>query len=149
MIFFFFVIKPKKVKNKNLTVTLERKGGTLGIAMAGNEVTAVHKATPAFEAGLLVGDVVREVNGKDTGLEPFASLIPKDKTKPIKLRIVRVVEVDEEAEEEARKERAIKKAKRDAEKAAAAAAAEAEGGGEEEGGDEEEEEKEEEEEEEK
>ena len=66
--------------------------------------------------------------------------MPKDKTKPIKIKVTRMVEVDEAAEEAARKERAAKKAKREAE--AAAAAAEAEAAEEEEEKEEKEEEKE-------
>ena len=90
--------------------------------------------------GLKIGDIITEVNGKDTHIESFGSLLPKDKTKPIKIKVTRMVEVDEAAEEAARKERAAKKAKREAE--AAAAAAEAEAAEEEEEKEEKEEEKE-------
>ena len=35
----------------------------------------------------------RPADGKDTGIEPFASLLPWDETKPIRLKVVRIVEV--------------------------------------------------------
>merc|ERR1719483_967601 len=111
----------KKMKAKKLTMTLLRVGGeSLGIAMADNQVTAVHKGQLGAKEGLLVGDMITEVNGKDTHIESFGSLLPKDKTKPIKIKVTRMVVVDEAAEEAARKERAAKKAKREAEAAAAA-----------------------------
>ena len=111
----------KKMKAKKLTMTLLRVGGeSLGIAMADNTVTTVHKGQLGAKEGLLVGDMITEVNGKDTHIESFGSLLPKDKTKPIKIKVTRMVVVDEAAEEAARKERAAKKAKREAEAAAAA-----------------------------
>ena len=117
----------KKMKAKKLTMTLLRVGGeSLGIAMADNQVTAVHKGQLGAKEGLLVGDMITEVNGKDTHIESFGSLLPKDKTKPIKIKVTRMVVVDEAAEEAARKERAAKKAKREAEEAAAAEAEDAE-----------------------
>merc|ERR1719469_1174506 len=94
---------------------LRENGGGLGIAMADNQVTAVHKGGLGAKEGMKVGDMVTEVNGKDTHIESFASLLPKDKAKPIKIKVTRMVVVDEAA----RKERAAKKAKREAEAAAA------------------------------
>ena len=97
----------KKMKAKKLTMTLVRVGGeSLGIAMADNQVTAVHKGQLGAKEGLKIGDIITEVNGKDTHIESFGSLLPKDKTKPIKIKVTRMVEVDEAAEEAARKERA-------------------------------------------
>merc|ERR1740133_695737 len=92
----------KKMKAKKLTMTLLRVGGeSLGIAMADNTVTAVHKGQLGAKEGLLVGDMITEVNGKDTHIESFGSLLPKDKTKPIKIKVTRMVVVDEAAEEAA------------------------------------------------
>ena len=82
----------KKMKKRNVTLTLERIDGSLGIAVAGNQVTAVHKNGAGEEAGLEIGDLITEVNGEDTHLDTFGSLLPKDKTKPIKLRVVRLFE---------------------------------------------------------
>ena len=82
----------KKMKKRNVTLTLERIDGSLGIAVAGNQVTAVHKNGAGEAAGLEIGDLITEVNGKDTHLDTFGSLLPKDKTKPIKLRVVRLFE---------------------------------------------------------
>mmetsp|Transcript_5521 Transcript_5521/g.17774 ORF Transcript_5521/g.17774 Transcript_5521/m.17774 type:complete len:222 (-) Transcript_5521:355-1020(-) len=110
----------KKMKKRNVTMTLERIDGSLGIAVAGNQVTAVHKNGAGEAAGLEIGDLITEVNGKDTHLDSFGSLLPKDKTKPIKLRVVRLFEIDPEAEAEAKAERAAKKAEREAARAAAA-----------------------------
>merc|ERR1719491_2513432 len=108
------------MKAKKLTMTLLREnGGGLGIAMADNQVTAVHKGGLGAKEGMKVGDMITEVNGKDTHIESFGSLLPKDKTKPIKIKVTRMVVVDEAAEEAARKERAAKKAARKAEAAAA------------------------------
>jgi hypothetical protein len=56
------------------------------------QVTAVHAGGLAASAGLLVGDSIVEVNEKDPGTEPFASLLPRDETVAIRLRIVRMVE---------------------------------------------------------
>ena len=55
----------------------------------------VHKGGLAAKAGIQVGDKITEVNGKDCGMESFASLLPKDKTRPITLRLARPVAVDE------------------------------------------------------
>ena len=90
---------PRKFKITKLSVTLTRKGkeGSLGFALAeiGNHVTMVHKGGLAAKAGIQVGDKITEVNGKDCGMESFASLLPKDKAQPIKLRLARPVAVDE------------------------------------------------------
>merc|ERR1719345_128423 len=95
----------KKMKAKKLTMTLLRVGGeSLGIAMADNQVTAVHKGQLGAKEGLLVGDMITEVNGKDTHIESFGSLLPKDKTKPIKIKVTRMVVLDEAAEEAAEEE---------------------------------------------
>jgi hypothetical protein len=83
-------VEASKKKKRSLTVTLSRKEGTLGIAMSGNYVTAVHDGGAAAKEGSIkVGDFVAEVNGKDTNLNTFASLIPADKARPIKMRLVR------------------------------------------------------------
>jgi len=85
----------KKTKKKAFTVTLSRAGGSLGIAMNGNYVTAVHEGgAAATEGSIKVGDIVVEVNGKDTGLNTFAKLIPADKEKPIKMRLIRLEVVE-------------------------------------------------------
>ena len=85
--------KSKNKKKKAVTVTLTRVDGSLGIAMAGNLVTEVKKGGAGEKAGLLVGDHINEVQGKDTGLASFGSLLPKDKELPIKMRLTRFVEV--------------------------------------------------------
>ncbi len=91
----------KKMKAQRLSVTLEREDGqALGFALAdNNEITKIVKKGLADGVGMKVGDRILEVNGKDTGLEAFAKLLPKDKSVPLKLRLVRMVEVDEAAEE--------------------------------------------------
>ena len=52
----------------------------------------MHAGGLAASAGLLVGDSIVEVNEKDPGIEPFASLLPRDETVAIRLRIVRMME---------------------------------------------------------
>ena len=126
----------KKMQKRNVTLTLERIDGSLGFAVAGNQVTAVHKNGAGEAAGLEVGDLITEVNGKDTHHDTFGSLLPKDKTKPIKLRVVRearaaAAEEENEAAEMGRGEEAEAKAEPEAgaetaEPAAAEAAATAE-----------------------
>ena len=75
---------------KRLTVTLQRvSGGSLGIAINVNQLTAVHPGGAGEAAGLQVGDWIAEVNGKDLLFGSFGSLIPKDLTAPIKLRVER------------------------------------------------------------
>ena len=72
-------------------MTLHRvDGGSLGIAVAMNQVTAVHAGGAGEAVGLEVGDWIAEVNGNDTSLGSFGSLLPMDKNMPIKLRVVRV-----------------------------------------------------------
>ena len=66
---------------------------TTAPALTNGQVTAVHAGGLAARAGLLVDDRIVEVNSKDTGIETFASLLPKDETRPIRLKIVRMVEV--------------------------------------------------------
>ena len=87
--------REKRTKTKALSCTIERKAGEkLGVAIAGNYVTAVHAGGAAAKEGTLqVGDVITEVNGRDANLEAFANLLPKDATVPLKLRIAREVEV--------------------------------------------------------
>ena len=101
------------LKKKAVTVTLKRIGGSLGLAMDGNHVTKVNPGGAAEKEGMLVNDVVTEVNGKDTSMDSFGSLLPKDKSAPIKLRIMRFVKDDSEKkkkkepkEEEAKEEEA-------------------------------------------
>ena len=98
----------KDLKKKKVAVTLTRINGSLGLALDNNHVTAVHAGGAAAEAGILIGDVVMEVNGKDTSMDSFGSLLPKDKSTPIKLRLLRYVKDDgpkkkkpKKAEEEA------------------------------------------------
>ena len=65
-------------------VTLQRvSGGSLGIAINVNQLTAVHPGGAGEAAGLQVGDWIAEVNGKDLLFGSFGSLIPKDLTAPI------------------------------------------------------------------
>ena len=52
----------------------------------------MHAGGLAASAELLVGDIIVEVNEKDPGIEPFASLLPRDETVAIRLRIVRMME---------------------------------------------------------
>ena len=40
----------------------------------------------------MVNDMITEVNGKDTGMNAFGSLLPADKTVPLKMRLIRMVE---------------------------------------------------------
>ena len=88
-----FVTKDmKKMTKKKLCVTLTRVNGSLGIAMSGNVVSAVHAGGGGDKAGLAVGDYVNEVNGYDTHLSSFGSLLPKDKESPVKMRLTRMVE---------------------------------------------------------
>lgn len=69
-------------------VTLQRvSGGSLGIAINVNQLTAVHPGGAGEAAGLQ--DWIAEVNGKDLLFGSFGSLIPKDLTAPIKLRVER------------------------------------------------------------
>ena len=57
-------------------------------------VTAVHAGgAAAVEGTIEVGDLITEVNGKDTSLDSAVSLLPRDKERPIKLRLVRYVAV--------------------------------------------------------
>ena len=87
--------KAVRRRSKVLTLTLMRDegDGSLGFALAGNnQVTAVHAGGLAASAGLQVDDRIIEVNAKDTGVEPFASLLPKDETLPVRLKIVRMLE---------------------------------------------------------
>ena len=70
-------------------VTLQRvSGGSLGIAISVNQLTAVHPGGAGEAAGLQVGDWIA-INGKDLLFGSFGSLIPKDLTAPIKLRVER------------------------------------------------------------
>jgi len=84
----------KKTKKQALTVTLTRIGGSMGIAMAGNYVTEVKEKGAGEKAGLKVGDIVTEVNGKDPNLSSFGALLPADKEAPIKLRLNRFIETE-------------------------------------------------------
>lgn len=69
----------KGVKKINVSLTLTRKeGGPLGFALDNNHVTAVTAGGAAAAAGVVVGDIVVEMNGKDTGMASFASLLPKN-----------------------------------------------------------------------
>ena len=81
------------VSRRSLTVTLTRIGCSLGIAMAGVHVTGVTAKGAGEKAGMKVGDIVTEVNGKDPNLSSFGELLPKNKEAPIKLRLTRFIEV--------------------------------------------------------
>ena len=84
-----------KTSTKNFSVTLQRNG-SLGIALdSDNEITAVHADGAGAKAGLQVGDLVTEVNGKATHMSTFGNLLPQDKAQPVKLRLKRFVEVHE------------------------------------------------------
>ena len=50
-------------------------------------------AQAAAKAGVLVSDVITEVNGKDTHSEPSLDLLGaiRDKAAPVKLRVMRYV----------------------------------------------------------
>ena len=88
-------------KRKALSATLKRiDGGSLGMSMDGLYVTAIAEGgVAATEGTIRVGDMVTEVNGKDTGVNGFACLLPKDKNAPIKLRLMRLITMEEAAEE--------------------------------------------------
>ena len=67
--------------------------GSLGIAVAGNVITAVHTGGAGERAGLLIDDEIVEVNGRDAQAASFGSLLPKDHEASIRLRLKRVVHV--------------------------------------------------------
>ena len=85
-----------KTTTKSFSATLRRVGGSLGVALdADNEITAVHAEGAGAIAGLQVGDIVTEVNGKVTHMaSTFGSLLPQDKAQPVKLRLKRFVKVE-------------------------------------------------------
>jgi hypothetical protein len=83
-----------KTTTKSFSATLQRIGGSLGVALdSDNGITAVHAEGAGAKAGLQVGDMVTEVNGKATHMATFGSLLPHDKAQPVKLRLKRFVEV--------------------------------------------------------
>jgi hypothetical protein len=53
-------------------------------------VTAVHPGGAAAATEMSVGDIVTEVDGKSTHIETFGKLLPNDKSRPIKLRLMRL-----------------------------------------------------------
>jgi hypothetical protein len=98
----------KTATKKSLSVTLKRVGGKLGMAIdEDNYVTAVHPGGAAALEGIAVGDLIREVNGKDTGMDAAVKLLPKDQ-KPVKLRLQRFVEPEKQAAA-SKKEAAVSK----------------------------------------
>ena len=82
------------LKKKYVTLTLVRKDDSLGLSLDNNHVTAVKPGGAAAEAGMLVGDIIVEVMGKDCNIEPFGSLLPKNKSLPVKLKAMRFVKDD-------------------------------------------------------
>jgi C-terminal processing protease CtpA/Prc len=82
------------LKKKYVTLTLVRKDDSLGLSLDNNHVTAVKPGGAAAEAGVLVGDIIVEVMGKDCNIEPFGSLLPKNKSLPVKLKAMRFVKDD-------------------------------------------------------
>ena len=102
---------PKR-KTTSVSVKLQRIGGSLGIALSDdNQITAVHAGGAGAIAGLKVGDVVNEVDGKSVHLASFGSLLPKEKDAVITMRVRRFVETEEKAPKagEREGERAAKK----------------------------------------
>ena len=83
-------------KKRALTVTLKRKGGTLGISVDPNnhQITNVVEGGAGDTAGLCVGDFIAEVNGKSTTGGSFGKLLPAAATAEIRLRLIRVQVVD-------------------------------------------------------
>ena len=88
------------MKKKFITITLGRLDGSFGIALSGTVVTEVKEGGAAAAEGTIkVGDMILEVNGKDTAISGFASLLPKDKEKSIILKLLRMVTVEAAAAE--------------------------------------------------
>ena len=83
-------------KKRALTVTLKRKGGTLGISVDPNnhQITNVVEGGAGDTAGLCVGDFIAEVNGKSTTGGSFGKLLPAAAMAEIRLRLIRVQVVD-------------------------------------------------------
>ena len=83
-------------KKRALTVTLKRKGGTLGISVDPNnhQITNVVEGGAGDTAGLCVGDFIAEVNGKSTTGGSFGKLLPAAATAEIRLRLIRVQVVE-------------------------------------------------------
>jgi len=80
------------MKRKYLTLTLSRLNSSLGIAVNGLVVTAVHEGgAAALEGTLQPGDAIVEVNGKDTSISGFGPLLPADKAAPIRIRVARYI----------------------------------------------------------
>ena len=91
---------PPTMKRRFITITLARLDGSFGIALSGNVVTEVKEGGAAAAEGTIkVGDMILEVNGKDTAISGFASLLPKDKEKSIILKLLRMVTVEAAAAE--------------------------------------------------
>ena len=85
-----------RICGRSLTVTLKRKGGTLGISVDPNnhQITNVVEGGAGDTAGLCVGDFIAEVNGKSTTGGSFGKLLPAAATAEIRLRLIRVQVVD-------------------------------------------------------
>ena len=78
-----------------MKVTLRRIDGKVGIAVSPDDViTAVHDQGAGLEAGLQIGDVILEVNGKDLRASSFGAELPPDPTAPIMLRLQRLIPVE-------------------------------------------------------
>lgn len=99
------VPQPVEMKRKLVTTTLSRLEGSFGFALDGNYVSAVHEGgAAALNGNIKVGDWILEVNGKDTAISGFAPLLPKSREAPIRLKLARLVTLEEasmEAEEKA------------------------------------------------
>ena len=97
--------QPVEMKRKWVTTTLSRLEGSFGFALDGNYVSAVHEGgAAALNGNIKVGDWIKEVNGKDTAISGFAPLLPKSREAPIRLKLARLVTLEEasmEAEEKA------------------------------------------------
>jgi hypothetical protein len=97
--------QPVEMKRKLVTTTLSRLEGSFGFALDGNYVSAVHEGgAAALNGNIKVGDWILEVNGKDTAISGFAPLLPKSREAPIRLKLARLVTLEEasmEAEEKA------------------------------------------------
>ena len=87
--------EPEATNESIVKVTLRRIDGKVGIAVSPDDViTAVHDQGAGLEAGLQIGDVILEVNGKDLRASSFGAELPPDPTAPIMLRLQRLIPVE-------------------------------------------------------
>ena len=88
------------MKRKYVNIILSRLNGSFGIALNANIVTEVKEGgAAAAEGSIRLGDVVLEVDGKDTAISGFAALLPKNKEAPIRLKLLRMVTAEAAAAE--------------------------------------------------